>query len=132
MHPHRSSALGYASAASAAHNSMYGACAAEATASEALRLRLGGCIRAWTDFGPHPVDAPYISIGIARIVVSNHDTRRDALTQSSSRPPRTAHAAVGPPPRKLPRGQTADADRRGATRQHTCKKTREVAGSARL
>ena len=55
MHPHRSSALGYASAASALHSRVYGACSAEAAASEALRLRVGGCIRAWRDFGPHPV-----------------------------------------------------------------------------
>ena len=34
VQPHRSSALGYASAASAAHSRVYGACAAEAAASE--------------------------------------------------------------------------------------------------
>ena len=45
MHPHRSSALGYASAASAAHSRVYGACAAEAAASESSRLSVGGCIR---------------------------------------------------------------------------------------
>ena len=39
MHPHKSSALGYASAASAAHSRVCGACAAEAAASEALRFR---------------------------------------------------------------------------------------------
>ena len=57
MHPHRSSALGYASAASAAHSRVYGACAAEAAAgsSESSGLSVGGCIRAWEDFGPHPV-----------------------------------------------------------------------------
>ena len=55
MHPHRSSALGYASAASAAHSRVYGACAAEAAASESSGLSVGGCIRAWRYFGPHPV-----------------------------------------------------------------------------
>ena len=55
MHPHRSSALGYASAASAAHNRVYGACAAEGTASETSGLSVGGCPRAYTDFGPYPV-----------------------------------------------------------------------------
>ena len=55
MHPHRSSALGYASAASAAHSRVYGACAAEAAASETSGLSVGGCIRAWRYFGPHPV-----------------------------------------------------------------------------
>ena len=57
MHPHRSSALGYASAASAAHSRVYGACAAEAAASESSGLSVGGCIRAWRYFGPHPVVA---------------------------------------------------------------------------
>ena len=55
MHPHRSSALGYASAASAAHSRVYGACAAEAAASESSGLSVGGCIRAWRYFGPYPV-----------------------------------------------------------------------------
>ena len=55
MHPHRSSALGYASAASAAHSRVYGACAAEAAASESSGLSVGGCIRARRYFGPHPV-----------------------------------------------------------------------------
>ena len=55
MHPHRSSALGYASAASAAHSRVYGACAAEAAASESSRLSVGGCIRACRDFRPYPV-----------------------------------------------------------------------------
>jgi hypothetical protein len=45
MHPHKSSALGYASAASAAHIRVYGACAAEAAVSEALGLSVSGCIR---------------------------------------------------------------------------------------
>ena len=55
MHPHRSSALGYASAASALHSRRYGACSAEAAASEAFGLSVGGCIRARRYFGPHPV-----------------------------------------------------------------------------
>jgi len=50
MHLHRSSALGYASAASAAHSRVYGACAAEAAASESSGLSVGGCIRACRDF----------------------------------------------------------------------------------
>ena len=58
MHPHRSSALGYASAASAAHSRVYGACAAEAAASESSGLSVGGCIRARRYFGPHPVAVP--------------------------------------------------------------------------
>ena len=62
-HPHRSSALGYASAASAAHSRVYGACAAEAAASETSGLSVGGCIRARGYFGPHPVKfkRPYSS-----------------------------------------------------------------------
>ena len=56
MHPHRSSALGYASAASAAHSRVYGACAAEVAASESSGLSVGGCIRARGYFGPHPVE----------------------------------------------------------------------------
>ena len=36
---------------SAAHSRVYGACAAEAAASETSGLSVGGCIRAWTDFG---------------------------------------------------------------------------------
>ena len=55
MQPHRSSALGYASAASAAHSRVYGACAAEVAASESSGLSVGGCIRARGYFGPHPV-----------------------------------------------------------------------------
>ena len=55
MHPHsrhRSIALGYASAASAAHSRVYGACTAEAAASEALGLSVGGCPRVRRYFGP--------------------------------------------------------------------------------
>ena len=63
MHPHRSSALGYASAASAAHSRVYGACAAEAAASESSGLSVGGCIRAWRYFGPHPVAAKVSDFG---------------------------------------------------------------------
>ena len=59
MHPHRSSALGYASAASAAHSRVYGACAAEAAASESSGLSVGGCIRAWRYFRPYPVGMNY-------------------------------------------------------------------------
>ena len=55
MHPHRSSALGYASAASAAHSRVYGACAAEAAASETSGLSVGGCPEHRRYFGPHPV-----------------------------------------------------------------------------
>ena len=55
MHPHKSSALGYASAASALHSRVYGACSAEAAASEALVLSVSGCIRACRDFRPYPV-----------------------------------------------------------------------------
>ena len=62
MHPHRSSALGYASAASAAHSRVYGACAAEAAASETSGLSVGGCIRAWRYFRPYPVIVPCVSI----------------------------------------------------------------------
>ena len=56
MQPHRSSALGYASAASAAHSRVYGACAAEAAASETSGLSVGGCPEHRRYFGPHPVD----------------------------------------------------------------------------
>ena len=60
MHQHRSSALGYASAASAVHSRVYRACAAEAAASETSGLSVGGCPRARRYstyyFGPHPVN----------------------------------------------------------------------------
>ena len=57
MQPHRSSALGYASAASAVHSRVCGACTAEAAASETSGLSVGGCIRArsWILIGPDPV-----------------------------------------------------------------------------
>ena len=57
MQPHRSNALRYASAASAAHSRVCGVCAAEAAASEASGLRVSGCIRAPRYFNPH---TPYI------------------------------------------------------------------------
>ena len=53
MQPHRSNALRYASAASAAHSRVCGVCAAEAAASEASGLRVSGCIRAPRYFNPH-------------------------------------------------------------------------------
>ena len=58
MQPHRSSALGYASAASAAHSRVYGACAAEAAASETSGLSVGGCPEHRRYFGPYPVWCP--------------------------------------------------------------------------
>ena len=45
-----------ASAASAAHSRVYGACAAEAAASEALGLSVGGCTRARRYYGRDPVN----------------------------------------------------------------------------
>ena len=54
MHPHRSSALGYASAASALHSRVYGACSAEAAASQSSGLSVGGCIRASRYFWAAP------------------------------------------------------------------------------
>ena len=50
--PHRSSALGYASAASAEHSRVYGACSAEAAASESSWLSVGGCPERWRYFRP--------------------------------------------------------------------------------
>ena len=47
VHPHRSSALDYASAARDVHSRVYGACTAEAAASESSRLSVGGCKRPW-------------------------------------------------------------------------------------
>ena len=43
LHPHRSSALDYASAARDVHSRVYGACTAEAAASESSGLSVGGC-----------------------------------------------------------------------------------------
>ena len=54
MQPHRSSALGYASAASAEHSRVYGACTAEAAASESSGLSVGGCPERSTDFDRTP------------------------------------------------------------------------------
>ena len=65
MQPHRSSALGYASAASAVHSRVYGACTAEAAASESSRLSVGGCIRSRRYFGPHPVPPYSVRLYIA-------------------------------------------------------------------
>ena len=42
LHPHRSSALDYASAARDVHSRVYGACTAEAAASESSVLSVGG------------------------------------------------------------------------------------------
>ena len=73
--PHRSSALGYASAASAAHSRVYGACAAEAAASESSGLSVGGCPRAWRYLGPHPVLDPwFLPRGLAADPVSVSST----------------------------------------------------------
>jgi len=55
VQPHRSSALGYASAASAAHSRVYAACAAEAAASESSGLSVGGCPERCRYFRPYPV-----------------------------------------------------------------------------
>ena len=52
LHPHRSSALDYASAARDVHSRVYGACTAEAAASESSGLSVGGCI---ARFGPWAV-----------------------------------------------------------------------------
>ena len=41
------SALGYASAASAEHSRVCGACSAEAAASESSELSVGGCPKRW-------------------------------------------------------------------------------------
>ena len=73
MQPHRSSALGYASAASAVHSRVYGACTAEAAASESSRLSVGGCIRSRRYFGPHPVH------------VCETERERPATSQDNSR-----------------------------------------------
>ena len=55
MQPHRSNALRYASAASAAHRWVYSGYAAEAAVSEASGPRVSGCIRAPRYFNPYPV-----------------------------------------------------------------------------
>ena len=63
MHLHRSSALGYASATSALHSRVYGACSAEEAASEASGLSVGGCIRGCRYFRPYPVASIHIPAG---------------------------------------------------------------------
>ena len=63
MHLHRSSALGYASAASAVHSRVYGACTSEAAASETSGLSVGGCPRAWRYFRPYPVTTNTLNSG---------------------------------------------------------------------
>ena len=55
LHPHRSSALDYASAARDVHSRVYGACTAEAAASETSGLSVGGCPERWRYFRPYPV-----------------------------------------------------------------------------
>ena len=60
MHLHRSSALGYASAASAAHSRVYGACAAEAAASESSGLSVGGCTARGDTFDRTPSLEPSV------------------------------------------------------------------------
>ena len=55
MHPHRSNALRYASAARDAHSRVYGGCAAEAAVSESSGPRVSSCIRAPRYFSPYPV-----------------------------------------------------------------------------
>ena len=65
-----------ASAASAVHSRVYGAYTAEAAASESSALSVGGCPRAWRDFGPHTVcsltsdqkSAPKYTTQSARVV----------------------------------------------------------------
>ena len=52
MHQHRSNALRYASAASAAHSRVYSGCAAETAVSEASGPRVSECIRAPRSFRP--------------------------------------------------------------------------------
>ena len=71
MQPHRSSALGYASAASAVHSRVYGACTAEAAASESSRLSVGGCIRSRRYFGPHPLQCT-VYVGARFTVRDDH------------------------------------------------------------
>ena len=92
MHPHRSSALGYASAASALHSWVYGACSAEAAASESSGLSVAGCIRARRYFGPHPVHV--LSPHTPQTTQSTHHSRH---TSRPLRPlPGHAHAALPP------------------------------------
>ena len=66
-----------ASAASALHSRRYGACSAEAAASEAFGLSVGGCIRAWTDFGPHPVELQYDAVAKRLLTGTGDKPSRD-------------------------------------------------------
>ena len=54
MHPHRSSALDYASAARDVQIRVYGACTAEAAASESSGLSMDGCTRGHWAVGRTP------------------------------------------------------------------------------
>ena len=81
MHPHRSSALGYASAASALHSRRYGACSAEAAASEAFGLSVGGCIRAWRYFRPYPVVIP--GVGTSAMPVASVPSIKSYIHQEN-------------------------------------------------
>ena len=67
MQPHRSNALHYAFAASAAHSRAYGGCAAEAAVSEASGPRVSGCIRAPRYFNPNPVKYTFNGVSINRL-----------------------------------------------------------------
>ena len=83
MHPHRSSALGYASAASAVHSRVYGACTAEAAASETSGLSVGGCPRARGYFGPYPV-AFTLSHTVYRMYLTHLSASRQTADSRSS------------------------------------------------
>ena len=70
MHPHRSSALRYASAARDAHSRVYGGCAAEAAVSESSGPRVSGCTRAPRYFGPYPVVTGLRPVGLDWVALS--------------------------------------------------------------
>ena len=82
-----------ASAVSTAHSRVYGACAAEAAASESSGLSVGGCPRAWRYFGPHPVHTTFLArkcgFLAARVhpysPMTPHETRGRALVGSVER-----------------------------------------------
>ena len=95
MQPHRSSALGYASAASAAHSRVYGACAAEAAASETSGLSVGGCIRAWADFRPYPVPAERGAAlaQVEQVRAASKPTRLELIVLRRRPPQPALHAA---------------------------------------
>ena len=87
MQPHRSSALGYASAASAAHSRVYGACAAEAAASESSGLSVGGCHSRSSILWAAPRTYHFSGTQMwlprgARAPVQSHDTTRDSRTRA--------------------------------------------------